>query len=150
MTRFYDVLRARDTFLRDPWQSAPVDRWFWVCFGSALGGGARYLVSLGMTRLLGQSFAYGTLTVNVIGSFLIGALMVTASEGSAIAPTLRLALTTGVLGGFTTYSAFSYETFRYLEQGAWSTALVNVLVTLFGGLAATFLGWTFARWLLGA
>ena len=84
------------------------------------------------------------------GSVLLGALMVTGSEGSALSPTLRLALTTGVLGGFTTYSAFSYETFRYLEQGAWTTALVNVLITLFGALAATFLGWTLARWLLGA
>lgn len=123
---------------------------FWVCFGSALGGGARYLVSLWMARLLGQSFAYGTLTVNTVGSFLIGVLMYTSVEGSAISPTLRLALTTGVIGGFTTYSTFSYETFRYLQEGAWSSALVNVFVTLFGCLAATFLGWTLARWVLGA
>lgn len=126
-----------------------VDRLFWVCVGSALGGGARYLVSLWMARLLGQSFAYGTLTVNAVGSFLIGALMYTSVEGSAISPTVRLALATGVLGGFTTYSTFSYETLRYLQQGAWSTALANVLVTLLGCLLATFLGWTLARWLFG-
>jgi len=127
-----------------------VDRLLWVCFGSALGGGARYLVSLGMARLLGQSFGYGTLTVNAVGSFLIGALMYTSAEGWALPPTLRLALPTGVLGGFTTYSTFSYETLRYLQEGAFATALVNALVTLFGCLLATFLGWMLARWLFGA
>lgn len=127
-----------------------MDRLLWVCLGSALGGGARYLVAQGMARVLGSSFAYGTLTVNAVGSFLIGALMYTSAEGSALSPTLRLALTTGVLGGFTTYSTFSYETLRYLQEGAVVTALVNVFVTLFGCLLATFLGWMLARGLFGA
>ncbi|HEU5077325.1 MAG TPA: fluoride efflux transporter CrcB [Polyangiaceae bacterium] len=129
---------------------ACVERLFWVCLGSGLGGGARYLVSLGITRLLGQSFAYGTLTVNTIGSFLIGVLMYLGVTGTALSPVLRLALTTGVLGGFTTYSTFSYETFRYLQEGAWWTALVNVMVTLLGCLLATFLGWTLSKWLFAA
>lgn len=126
-----------------------MERLFWVCLGSGLGGGARYLVSLSITRLLGQSFAYGTLTVNTVGSFLIGAFMYLSVSGTQLSPTLRLALTTGVLGGFTTYSTFSYETFEYLQNGAWSTALANVLVTLLGCLLATFFGWTLSKWLFG-
>lgn len=132
------------------WQSARVERLFWVCFGSALGGGARYLASAWIGERLGPSLAYGTLAVNTLGSFLIGALMYAGTEASAISPLLRLALATGVLGGFTTYSTFSYETLRYLQEGAWATALVNVLATVCGCLLATLVGWTLAKWAFGA
>lgn len=126
-----------------------MDRLFWVCFGSALGGGARYLVSAWVTRLLGPAFAYGTLTVNAFGSFLLGVVMYASVEASVISPVLRLALATGVLGGFTTYSTFSFETLRYLQEGAWPTALLNVTVTVIGCLLTTLLGWTLTKWLLG-
>ena len=133
-----------------PWQSRHVDRLFWVCFGSALGGGARYLAAQWVSERLGPSLAYGTLAVNTLGSFLIGVVMYAGTEAAAISPMLRLALTTGVLGGFTTYSTFSYETLRYLQEGNWATALVNIVVTVLGCLLLTFLGWTLARWLFGA
>ena len=126
-----------------------VDRLFWVCFGSALGGGARYLMAQWVSERLGPSLAYGTLAVNTLGSFLIGAVMYAGTEAAAISPMLRLALTTGVLGGFTTYSTFSYETLRYLQEGAWATAVVNVLATVSGCLLATLLGWTLTKWLFG-
>ncbi len=127
-----------------------MDRLLWVCLGSAFGGGARYLVSGWVLRALGPAFPYGTLAVNLLGSFLLAALMFAGIEAASMSPNVRLALTTGAMGGFTTYSTFSYETMRYLQDGAWTTALVNVTVTLIGCLLACFLGWMGARWLLGS
>jgi CrcB protein len=127
-----------------------MERFLWICLGSAVGGGARYLVSGWTLRLLGPAFPYGTFAVNVTGSFLLGGLMFAGVEAAAVPPTLRLALTTGVMGGFTTYSTFSYETMRYLQDAAWGMAVVNVLVSVVGCLAACLLGWTAARWLFGS
>ncbi len=122
----------------------------WVCAGSAAGGGARYLVSGWTMKLLGSTFPYGTLAVNFLGSFMLAALMFVGVETTALSPTARLALTTGVMGGFTTYSTFSYETLIYLQDRAFGIALLNVLVTVIGCLVASFLGWMGARWILGA
>jgi fluoride exporter len=123
-------------------------RFLWVCLGSAAGGGARYLVSGWALKALGPSFPYGTLAVNVIGSFLLQALMFGGVEATMMSPTARLALTTGVMGGFTTYSTFNYETTEYLREGAWLLATTNVVVTVVACLAASALGWLAARWLL--
>jgi fluoride exporter len=125
-------------------------RFLWICLGGALGTGARYLVSGWTLQALGSAFPWGTLAVNLAGSFLLAGLMALGVESSLFSPTLRLALATGVMGGFTTYSTFSYETMRSLQEGAWGTALVNVLVTVVGCLAACWLGWVVARRLLGA
>ena len=126
-----------------------MERFLLVCLGSALGGGARYLVSGWAAKVFGPSFPYGTLAVNLLGSFLLAALMYAGVEASAMPPRLRIALTTGAMGGFTTYSTFSYETMRYLHDGAWMTALVNVAVTVLGCLVACWLGWAGAQRLLG-
>lgn len=124
-------------------------RLLWVCLGSALGGGARYLLSGWTLKLLGASFPYGTLAVNVTGSFLVGGVMFAGAEAGALPPTVRLALATGVLGGFTTYSTFSYETVQYLHEGAWGLALLNVAVTVAGCLVACLLGWAVTKWWFG-
>jgi len=126
-----------------------MERFLWVCFGSAVGGGARYLLSGWVLTVLGPSFPYGTLAVNAIGSFLLAALMYAGVEVAAISPTVRLAAATGVMGGFTTYSTFSFETMRYLQDGAWGVAIANVSVTVLGCLLACFLGWSAARALFG-
>jgi CrcB protein len=123
-------------------------QFLWVCLGGALGTGARYLLSAWMAKTLGAAFPYGTLAVNVIGSFLIAVVVYVASESAAISPALRVVLVTGVLGGFTTYSAFSLETLALAQNGAWSTAGVYALATLLGCLLACQLGWSSARWLL--
>jgi fluoride exporter len=117
-----------------------MDRLLWVCLGSALGGGARYLLSEIAFRLLGTSFPYGTLAVNVLGSFLIGLVMHVGLETSVISPAARLFLTTGVLGGFTTYSTFNYETLRLAADGDWVLASSNVAATVLLCLAAGVLG----------
>jgi CrcB protein len=126
-----------------------VERLFWICLGGAVGTGARYLLSGWVLERLGPAFPSGTLAVNALGSFLLGALMFLSVEGGMLSPTLRLALATGVLGGFTTYSTFSYETMRLLQGGAATLALLNVLVTMVGCLAACFLGWAAAQMLTG-
>lgn len=124
-------------------------RFFLVCLGSAVGGGVRYLVSSWLTERWGSQFPYGTLAVNVIGSFLIGGLMYAGGEAALLSATVLLALTTGVMGGFTTYSAFSYQTLKALQDGHWAVALANVAVTLLGCLLACWLGWYAARSIWG-
>ncbi len=117
-----------------------MDRLLWVCFGSALGGGARYLVTQAAVTLIGPSFPYGTLTVNVIGSFLIGVLMHVGLNSTLISPTVRIFLTTGVMGGFTTYSTFNYETLRFAAEGDWHLGALNIAATVVACLAAGALG----------
>jgi fluoride exporter len=120
-------------------------RLIWICVGGAFGSGARYLLSGWVLEQLGPAFPFGTLAVNVTGSFLVGALMFLGVEAGMLSPTLRLTLATGVMGGFTTYSTFSFETMRYLQDGAWTLALLNVLVTVVVCLVACFLGWGVAQ-----
>lgn len=126
-----------------------MERLLWVCLGGAVGSGARYLVSGWMLAWLGTAFPYGTLTVNLLGSFLLAALMHVGTSTELLSPTLRVALTTGTLGGFTTYSTFSYETFRYLQEGAFLLGALNITVTVFGCLAGCALGFFCARALVG-
>src|SRR5678816_3724336 len=119
-------------------------RFLLICLGGAVGTGARYLFSTAMKRAFGN-FPFGTLGVNVIGSFLASVVMVLALEKSAIAPDLRLILVTGVLGGFTTYSSFNYETLHLAQSGAVTLAIVNVLVTLVTCMLAGVAGIWLAR-----
>lgn len=117
-----------------------------VCTGGALGSGARFLVASAMLRALGPAFPYGTLTVNVVGSFLLGAIMTAAALTAAVPPDLRLFLSAGVMGGFTTYSSFNYETLTLAAQGRPLAAALNVGVTLAACLVAGAMGIALVRW----
>jgi CrcB protein len=121
-----------------------------VSLGGAFGTALRYLITGWTPRLLGPSFPFGTLFVNTAGSFVMGVIMTAALSTSAISPTVRVVLTTGVLGGFTTFSTFSYETLNFIESGSWSSALLNVVLNLVLCLAAGALGILLARALTGA
>jgi CrcB protein len=101
-----------------------------ISVGGAIGSGARYLLCNWTLAVFGATFPYGTLAVNAIGSFLICAIMHLGVSANVISPTLRLFLTTGIMGGFTTYSTFDYETYRYTQQGAYALAALNVGLTL--------------------
>jgi fluoride exporter len=127
-----------------------VERLLLVCLGGAFGSGARYLLSGWLAERLGHAFPYGTFAVNFAGSFLLAVLMQVGLASAALSPTARIALGTGVLGGFTTYSTFSYETFVYLREGTTALAALNVSLTLFGCLAACWLGFAAGRWWLGS
>lgn len=110
-----------------------------------LGCMARYLVSGWAISLAGRSFPYGTLAVNVLGSLLLGLIMEGSLRSTLLSPELRLAITVGFLGGFTTFSTFSYETVRLLEEGSLVAAGLNVLLNLTVCLAAVLCGIYLAR-----
>jgi CrcB protein len=111
-----------------------------VAVGGALGSVARYGVGLAVQRALGASFPWGTLAVNVVGCFLIGVVLHAADERGGIAPTTRLFLATGLLGGFTTFSAFGLETFLLARGRDLLVASANVGASVALGLAAVWLG----------
>ena len=123
-------------------------RFFWICVGGAAGSGARYLVALWAARRFGSALPFGTIIVNLGGCFAIAALM-HAALALGWSPTVRAALTIGFIGGLTTYSSFNYETMRLFEEGAPATALLNITLTLLGGLLAGWIGATAARQLVG-
>jgi CrcB protein len=125
-----------------------MERFLLICLAGAAGTGARYLVSVWATQRLGATFPYGTLIVNLVGCFVIAAVMRTALALSW-SSTLRMTVTVGFLGGFTTYSSFNYETARLLEEGSSGLAALNVAVTLTGGLVAGLLGTLSAGQLVG-
>jgi CrcB protein len=112
--------------------------------GSFIGGVFRYLLSRFIHMKILSAFPIGTFVVNVLGCFLIGAV-IAFSEKGAFNPPWRMFLTTGLLGGFTTFSAFSNETVMLLKNGQLSHAIVYILVSVLVGLAATFLGMTIVK-----
>jgi fluoride exporter len=117
----------------------------YIGIAGALGCLARYFLSGWVYQILGKGFPYGTLAVNLVGAFLIGLIMEFSIRSALVPPALRVALTIGFLGGLTTFSTFSFETFRLLEEGAFLIALGNVLVSVVACLACTWLGIAVAR-----
>jgi CrcB protein len=111
-------------------------RFLLVCAGGAIGSGARYLLTLALARIAGTTFPWGTLLANIIGCFTLALV----AELTTLSAEMRLALMTGVLGGFTTYSAFNQDTTAYLRHGAWAIATANVALTLVLCFAAGFAG----------
>ncbi len=116
-----------------------------VC--GALGCLTRYFLSGWVYGILGRGFPYGTFVVNIVGAFIIGLLMEFGLRSTLIPPTLRIGLTIGFLGGLTTFSTFSYETFRLLEEGDFITASANVILSVLVCLLFTWVGIATARYL---
>jgi CrcB protein len=125
-----------------------MERFLWICLAGAAGTGARYLIAVWAAQRLGSTFPYGTLVVNLIGCFAIAALMHAALTLGWPATT-RAAVTIGFIGGLTTYSSFNYETMRLVEEGAPTTAALNLALTVVGGFMAGWLGLITAREMLG-
>ena len=122
-----------------------MDQLVYIALFGTVGCLSRYLLSGWAYQLLGRGFPYGTLVVNVAGAFMIGLVMEVSIRSALIPPALRVAFTIGFLGGLTTFSTFSYETFRLLEEGAFVIAFFNVLVSVVTCLACTWLGIMVAR-----
>lgn len=116
-----------------------------IALFGALGCLARYFLSGWVYDQLGRAIPYGTFVVNIVGAFLIGLIMEFALRGTMISANMRTALTVGFLGGLTTFSTFSYETFRLLEDGEFIIATTNVLASVVVCLAFTWLGIIAAR-----
>ena len=111
-----------------------------VAVGGGLGAAARYLAGLWIVARLGADFPWGTFFVNVTGSFLIGIILVLVERGE-LPPGARLFLAVGVLGGYTTFSSFSYETLQLLGgEGSLGPVLFNAFGQLLVGLLAVYLG----------
>jgi CrcB protein len=112
-----------------------------IALGGACGAVVRFMVSSGLYHWLGRGFPYGTLVVNVVGSFLIG-LLTEALILQRVAITLeyRAAILVGFIGAFTTFSTFSLETLYLLEQGSLNKAALNVVVSVLGCLLAVWIG----------
>lgn len=127
-----------------------MERLLLVAAGGALGSVLRYLVATTAVVWLGPGFPWGTLAVNIAGSFLIGLVQAVAVHRLVLGEETRLFLTTGVMGGFTTYSAFSYETVGLMARGAWGSAGLNVGLTTAACLAACSLGILTGRLLRGS
>lgn len=121
-----------------------------VFLGSGLGGASRFGVSQLVAWKLGKTaFPYATLIVNVVGSFLIALIIFLATETAAISPNTRLFLTTGIMGGLTTYSTFDYETMSLFQNGETAVGLANVGLTLVACFVAGMLGLALARAMVG-
>lgn len=116
-----------------------------VGFGGLFGSIARYWIAGVVQRLDGSVFPVGTLSVNVLGSFILGLLMALSLDRGLINPDARLLLATGFCGGFTTMSTFSYETVALLRDGGAAAAAGNVGITLAACLVAVALGDLAAR-----
>ncbi len=121
-----------------------------VAVGGGLGAAARYLAGLWIVARLGADFPWGTFFVNVTGSFLIGIILVLV-EGGELPPGARLFLAVGVLGGYTTFSSFSYETLQLMNGGGKvvEPVLFNTLGQVLAGLLAVYLGVVVGRALGG-
>ncbi len=117
---------------------------FLVMLGGAVGSGARYLTGAAMLSAFGPGYPYGTLAVNLLGGLLMGALVGLLARGG-VGETWRLLLGVGLLGGFTTFSAFSLDIATMIERGALGTALGYALATVIGSVVALFTGLTAVR-----
>src|SRR3954447_2071252 len=111
-----------------------------VFLGAGIGGALRHGVNVGATKLFGFGFPFGTLIVNVVGSFLMGVFAGYFAYRAGIPQHVRLFLTTGILGGFTTFSAFSLDTALLVERHSYGAAAGYVLGSVVAGLAALFFG----------
>jgi len=125
-----------------------MERALFITLGGAIGTALRYFASLLAARWFGSEFPYGTLIVNLSGAFIIGLVQELGTETLLIPDNMRLFLTTGMMGGLTTYSTFSYETVRLMEANAWSQAWINIFVTTVICLSLCFLGIAVGRLLL--
>ena len=121
-----------------------------VATGGALGASLRYLVAAATHDVFGHGFPYGTLMVNIVGSAIIGYLVVLIPETDTGLPIARLLLITGLLGGFTTYSAFSIETLEMMQDGHLTKAGLNILTTMFACLFSVWAGYLLARLVHGS
>jgi CrcB protein len=115
----------------------------WVALGAAVGAPLRYLTDRGVQRLHRTVFPWGTFTVNVLGSFVLGVV-----AGAGAPPAVAALVGTGFCGALTTYSTFAYETFGLAERRAVGATVANLLGSVTAGLAMALLGWVSARALI--
>ena len=112
----------------------------YIAFGSAVGGATRYLLGGLVQRQTGGTFPVGTLLINITGSFLLGLIYRYSADSALISPEVRAMLTIGFCGGYTTFSSFSYESVRLIEDGQFARAAAYVALSVLLCLGGTMLG----------
>lgn len=120
-----------------------------LAIAGALGTLSRYGLSGMAHRISGVGFPFGTLLVNVLGSILVGFIMQMGLNTDLVPRSLRMIVTVGFLGAFTTFSTFSYETAKYLEGGAWLSGVINITANLGLSILAALVGIILARMVYG-
>ncbi len=118
-----------------------------IAIGGAAGAVGRHFVNIGMASLLGHGFPWGTLTVNVVGSLIMGLLVHLMAVSWTVSPEIRALLTVGGLGAFTTFSTFSIDAVVLYERGAIGAAAIYVIVSVVAAIGALFLGLRLGRML---
>jgi len=116
-----------------------------VAFGGALGAMARFGVYNAFLKMTDSKFPWATLSVNIVGSFLIGIAFVLLTERAEFSPEMRGVITVGFLGAFTTFSTFSMDTIGFLEQGHFASAITYVLSSVLVCIIAAWLGLSLSR-----
>lgn len=116
-----------------------------IAIGGAAGSLCRYGMSNGIYLLLGRSFPYGTLAVNILGSFVMGIVYILMIERASISEELRAGITIGLLGAFTTFSTFSIETINLIESGEILKAGLNILFSVTLCIVGCWLGMNLSR-----
>lgn len=116
-----------------------------IAVGAAIGANLRYSLSLWAAQRWGASFPYGTLLVNVIGSFVIGFVLVLTATRLNLSEPMRLLIVTGLLGGFTTFSSLSFEAYTLITNGSWQAAGIYLAGSFGLGMISVFLGAGIAR-----
>jgi CrcB protein len=116
-----------------------------IAIGGALGSTARYLFSLLIQRASGTLFPIGTFAVNCVGCLVFGAIAGAAEQRVQVAPELRLFLLVGILGGFTTFSSYAFESFVLVRDGQFAAASVNIVGQVIAGLGGMWIGFAIGR-----
>jgi fluoride exporter len=116
-----------------------------ISAGAIAGANLRYWMSRFAVRLLGPIFPYGTLTINVLGSFVLGFFLIWTTERTIVDPRWRLLIAVGFCGGFTTFSSYAYESMVFFEQGQWSLLAANFFSNNVLACAGVLAGMALAR-----
>ena len=116
-----------------------------ISIGAILGANARWIISRYAAKILSPVFPYGTLFINIAGSFIVGFFMIWATERVLLDPRRRLLIVVGFCGAFTTFSSFAFETVAYFEQGQWALLFANFLANNILCLRAALAGMAMAR-----
>jgi fluoride exporter len=126
-------------------ENSIVLNFLWISLGAVLGANARYWISSYAARVLSPGFPYGTLFINVSGSFILGVFMTWTTERVLVDPRWRFFIAVGFCGGYTTFSSYAFETMAYLEQGQWFSLVLNFLANNVLAIAAVLAGMALAR-----
>ncbi len=118
---------------------------WWVALGSAIGGVTRFILGSWIQSTRGSEFPLATLVINITGSLLLGFLLRFMLDSPSVRPEVRMLLTTGFCGGYTTFSTFSYEAVSLIEDGDTRRALLYVFFSVVGSFAAAAIGMAIAR-----